>query len=213
MDRLIILGAGPHAHEMADIVRLVNRVTPTWDLLGFLVPKAQAERVGARTGCGDEILGTYADIGHYSDAWFVPEVNCGCPDVPLARLVSLIAPAAFIAGTARIGKGSVIYPNCFVGHNAALGERNFVLCGSVVNHDVCLEDDVTVCSGVTLAGFVRVEQGCYLGQACTIKQYVHIGKGSLIGMGCVVLHDVPPNSMMVGNPARRLGDKTASGSA
>lgn len=74
----------------------------------------------------------------------------------------------------------------------------------VNNHDVCLEENFTVCSGVTLAGFVHVEAGCYLGQACTIKQYVRIGRGSLIGMGAVVLRDVPPNSVMVGNPARPL---------
>jgi carbonic anhydrase/acetyltransferase-like protein (isoleucine patch superfamily) len=206
MDGLIILGAGPHAHEMADIVRLANQVTPTWDLLGSLVPEAQAERVGERSARGDAVLGTCADIARYPDAWFVPEVNCCCPNVPRERLASLIAPSAFVAGTARIGKGSVVYPNCFVGHSAVLGERNFVLSNSVVNHDVCLEDDVTVCSGVTLAGFVHVEQGCYLGQACTIKQYVRIGRGSLIGMGSVVLRDVPPHSVMVGNPARRLGD-------
>ena len=108
MDELIIVGGGPHAHEMADLVRLVNQVTPTWNLLGFLVPEAQAERVGARSACGDEVLGTYADIACYSDAWFVPEVNCECSNLPLARLVSLIAPSAFVAGSARIGKGSVI---------------------------------------------------------------------------------------------------------
>jgi len=52
-----------------------------------------------------------------------------------------------------------------------------------------------------------VEGGSYLGQACTIRQFVHIGKDCLIGMGSVVLADVPPNSVMVGNPARKLRDR------
>ena len=30
---------------------------------------------------------------------------------------------------------------------------------------------------------------------------------ALIGMGAVVIRDVPPNSIMVGNPARRLKDR------
>lgn len=206
MRELIILGAGPHAYEMADIVRRINRVSVTWDFLGFLVPETQLGRVTGPAARGG-VLGTYADLTRYPDAWFVPEYNCGCSTAPAARMVSLVAPSAFVAGSAQIGRGSVIYPNCFVGHNARLGERNFVLGGSVINHDDRLADDVTVCSGVTLAGSVQVEADCYLGQACTVKQYVRIGQGSLIGMGSVVLHDVPPNSVMVGNPARRLRDR------
>jgi acetyltransferase-like isoleucine patch superfamily enzyme len=62
-------------------------------------------------------------------------------------------------------------------------------------------------SGVVLAGSVHVEGGCYLGQFCTVRQQVRIGRGSLVGMGAVVLRDVPPNSVMVGNPARRLRDR------
>ena len=33
--------------------------------------------------------------------------------------------------------------------------------------------------------------------------------GSLIGMGSVVLREVPPNSVMVGDPARKLRDNKA----
>lgn len=63
-----------------------------------------------------------------------------------------------------------------------------------------------MCSKVTLAGVVHVEADCYLGQSCTIRQHLRIGKKSLIGMGAVVVKDVPPNSVMVGNPARRIRD-------
>lgn len=204
MDELIILGAGPHAFEMADIVQQINHSALTWNFRGFLVPDEQVNRIGEQSPQGYRILGTYGDIERYSGVWFVPEYNCGYPEVPEDKLASLIAPSAFIASSASIGKGTVVYPNCFVGHQAVLGERNFVLSGSVINHDDVLENDVTICSGVTVAGSVYIEQGCYLGQACTVKQHIHIGKHSLIGMGCVVIRDVLPNSVMVGNPASNL---------
>jgi sugar O-acyltransferase (sialic acid O-acetyltransferase NeuD family) len=139
---------------------------------------------------------------------FVPEYGCGAPDFPRERMISLIAPTAFVAGTAQIGAGCVIYPGCFVGHNAVLGSRVFCLSNCVINHDDCLEDNVTVCSGASLAGLVHVEGDCYLGQGCTIRQELRIGRGSLIGMGSVVIRDVPPNSVVVGNPGRRLRDRT-----
>jgi acetyltransferase-like isoleucine patch superfamily enzyme len=63
---------------------------------------------------------------------------------------------------------------------------------------------VTLTSGVTIAGDVHIEADCYLGQSCTVREMRRIGRGSLIGMGSVVLRDVAPNSIMVGNPARRL---------
>ena len=60
---------------------------------------------------------------------------------------------------------------------------------------------------MTLAGAVHVEEGCYLGQTCSGRQHLRIGKGSLIGLGAVVIKDVPPNCVMVGNPARKLKDR------
>ena len=93
-------------------------------------------------------------------------------------------------------------------HHAVLDDRVFCLSSSVINHDDHLEDNVTVCSNVSLAGLVHVERDCYLGQGCTIRQELRIGRGSLIGMGSVVIRDVPPNSVVVGNPGRRLRDRT-----
>jgi acetyltransferase-like isoleucine patch superfamily enzyme len=199
---------------MADTVRQINYIAPTWNLLGFLVPEAQAERVGETLGCGYAVLGTFVAVEGYPDAFLAMEYNCGFPDRTCGRIVTLVAPTAFVASTARIGRGCVIYPHCFVGHNAILGDRVFVLGGSVINHDDVLKDDVTVGSQVSLAGFVHVEAGCYLGQACTVRQHLRIGRGSLVGMGSVVIADVPPNSVMIGNPARKLrdlwGPKTSS---
>lgn len=206
MQPLIIFGSGPHAQEMAEIVGYINRVAPTWNLLGFLVADTQAEWVGKILN-GGNVLGTVGDVARFSDAMFVPEYNACPAGFPHERLTSLVAPNVFVSATARVGRGCVIYPNCFVGLNAVLGDCCFVLSGSIINHDDVLEDNVTLTSGVSIAGEVHVEAGCYLGQSCTIRQKLHISKNSLIGMGAVVTKDVLPNSVMVGNPARRVRDR------
>jgi len=36
---------------------------------------------------------------------------------------------------------------------------------------------------------------------------VRIGRGSLIGMGAVVVKDVVPDSVIIGNPGRKLRDR------
>lgn len=206
MKDLIILGTGPHAQEMADIIEQINRAQPTWNLLGALAAPAQADLVG-RALDNLAVLGTVTDLSRYPEACFAAEFGSDSSDCPSQRLVSLVAPSAFVARTARIGAGCVIYPGCFIGHNARLGDRVFCLSSATINHDNHLEDNVSLCSHVSLAGCVHVEAGSYLGQACTVKQYVRIGRDALIGMGSVVLADVPANSVMVGNPAHKLRDR------
>ena len=207
MNELLIVGAGVHAAETADIVRRINRLLPTWDLLGYLAPDSQLSMVGKELG-GLPVLGGWSRLGDYPGAMLAtPFDSLEVKDIPRERLVSIIDPSAWVASTARIGPGCVIYPHCFVGHGAVLEERVFVLASSVINHDDYLGPRVTLCSGVSLAGSAYVEADCYLGQSCTVKQLIRIGRDSLIGMGSVVLRDVPPNSVMAGNPARRLRDR------
>lgn len=203
---LLILGRGPHSTEMAEIVERVNRVVPTWNLLGFVSPDGKGtgtERGGYPVLGGPEVLETYPT------ACLIPDNEWPrTPALPDGRLVSLVDPSAFVSRTATLGAGCVLYPHCFVGLNALLGERIFALSGCIINHDDVLEDNVVLASGVTLAGSVHVEKGCYLGQSATVRQYLRIGAGSTLGMGVVVIRNVPPGSVMVGNPARVL--RTAS---
>lgn len=208
---LLILGAGPHACEMADLVGQINAARPVWRLRGMIVPEAQGAIAGAEPVGGCAVLGTYAELDRFPEAQLAWSFGCGYPGFPRERVASLVVPSAFVATSARLGAGCVVYPHCFIGHAARLGDRVFILAGSQVNHDDVLEDDVTVASGASLAGSVHVEAGCYLGQACTVRQQLRIGAGSLIGMGAVVIADVPPNSVMVGNPARRLRDRVPAG--
>jgi UDP-2-acetamido-3-amino-2,3-dideoxy-glucuronate N-acetyltransferase len=47
-----------------------------------------------------------------------------------------------------------------------------------------------------------VEAGASIGANATIVCGVRIGAGALVGAGSVVTRDVPPNTLVVGNPAR-----------
>jgi len=204
---LIILGAGVHAAEMAEIAERAAGAGGPWRVLGFAVPERRADLTGTTIN-RYPVLGTAEVVERYPDCWVVPDNEYGeTISVPRERIASLVAPSAFVSRTARIGVGCVIYPHCFVGLHASVGDFVFMLAGAVVNHDDVLEERVVVCSGVTLAGGVHVEQGCYLGQGCTVRQNLRIGRDSLIGMGAVVTKDVEPGSVMAGNPARKLRQK------
>lgn len=202
MPDLVILGIGPHAVEIADIAGRINGVKDSWNLVGFA--SFHGESVGEEL-LGLPILGWPAALECYPTAHVVPEYEWPRKsELPRHRLATLIDPTVFVSRSAHIGLGCVIYPHCYVGSHARIGDFLFCLAGSVINHEDVIEDGVTITSSVTIAGNVHVEADCYLGQSCTIREMTRIGRGSLIGIGCVVLRDVAPNSVMVGNPGRRL---------
>ena len=58
---------------------------------------------------------------------------------------------------------------------------------------------------------VLIEDNCWLGQNAVILKGVTIGHDSIVGANSVVTHDVPPCSVVAGNPARIIKKLENSG--
>ena len=207
MRDLIVLGTQVHARETIDILSRINAVRETWNLLGFIAPSAEELEQNDEMD-GYPLLGTIDVVDEYPQAALVPvERFPRTPAVPEDRVVSIVDPSTFVSRAARIGRGCLIYPNCYIGHNAQIHNWVFCLSGSIINHDDVIEDGVVINSGVTLAGNLHVESKAILGQGSTIRQFTRVGRNSYVGMGAVVVKDVPPDTVVVGNPARKLRDR------
>jgi sugar O-acyltransferase (sialic acid O-acetyltransferase NeuD family) len=118
--------------------------------------------------------------------------------------VTLIHPSAVCSKWSRIGKGSMLFPGSVVNAGATLGVNVIVNSGAIVEHDCVIQDHVHIATGARLASTVRVGACAHVGLGAAVKQKVSIGEGAVIGAGAVILGDVPPETVVVGIPARPL---------
>jgi serine O-acetyltransferase len=93
---------------------------------------------------------------------------------------------------------------------ATIGDALFIDHGAgvVIGETAAIGDNVTLYQGVTLGGtgFARgkrhptVDDDVVIGSGAKLLGPIHVGANSKIGANSVVIHDVPPNSTVVGNP-------------
>lgn len=102
----------------------------------------------------------------------------------------------------KIGKRVIIQANCLM--MAAGG--------------ITLEDDVLIAANVQLISNnhdldnrmvitckpVRICRRAWIGAGATVLPGVTVGENAVVGAGSVVTHDVAPNTIVAGNPARLI---------
>jgi acetyltransferase-like isoleucine patch superfamily enzyme len=146
-----------------------------------------------------------------------PDVKLG-RDVKLAKFINLYG--CEIGDETKIGTFVEIQKNATVGRRCKISSHTFVCEG------VTIEDQVFIGHGVTFVNdrFPRaatptgelqtekdwkveptlVKKGASIGSGATVLSNVVIGEHAIVGAGSVVTRDVPPHTIVAGNPARPL---------
>ena len=125
---------------------------------------------------------------------------------------------------AHVREGASIGKNCTVGHCAYVGKdvkignnvkienKASVFQGADIGNNCFIGPHVVITNdprprseGTWKVERTVIEDGASIGAGSTIICGITIGRYSMIGSGSVVTRDVPPNTLVYGNPAKARG--------
>jgi acetyltransferase-like isoleucine patch superfamily enzyme len=139
-------------------------------------------------------------------------------NVKLSKFINLYGCA--IGDNTKIGAFVEIQKNATVGRNCKISSHTFICEGVTIEDDVFVGHNVAFINdsyprATTREGTLqteadwkveptRVKRGASIGSGCTILANVTIGEHAIVGAGSVVTKDVPPHTIVAGNPAKFL---------
>ena len=155
--------------------------------------------------------------------WLIQKTVLGCNS--LIREYNKTRFASFGAGswfddncvftykTVHIGEKVTIGPKCLIrsahgtihiGNHVMIGPGVHIHGGNhIINQKGCYLDEVQ--KGNNTDGELIIEDDVWIGSYSIILKGSQIGRGAIIGAGSVVRHQVPPYSMVSGNPCKVVG--------
>lgn len=212
--KLAIVGAHGSGEIAMSLFTEIFQKSKNWDILGYINDCAPVGECysGHKIVASTKNLRCFLDENkdvfmhytlHFNAKDKVQRVKClDQLNISLNRHITGIHPRAFINATSTIGIGTLILPNVATSSNVKIGNCVHIYTNSFIGHDSIISDYSTLAAHSVVGARVLIGEGAHIGLNSTIREDCRVGEYSIVGMGAVVLNDVPPHSIVAGNPAR-----------
>jgi UDP-2-acetamido-3-amino-2,3-dideoxy-glucuronate N-acetyltransferase len=146
-----------------------------------------------------------------------PDVKFG-RDVKIYDFVNLYG--CEIGDNSRVGTFVEVQKGARIGKNCKISSHTFICEGVTIEDNVFIGHNVTFINDLYPRATTRegelqtesdwecrpilVKKGASIGSSVTLLAGVTVGENAIVGAGSVVTRDVPPNTVVAGNPAKIL---------
>lgn len=154
------------------------------------------------------------DKKYFAHSTAIIDDGCSIGDGTKIWHFSHVMAGAEIGRGCNIGQNVVVSPGVKLGANVKIQNNVSVYTGVVCEDDVFLGPSMVFTNVKTPRSHVNrrdqyektiLRRGCSIGANATIVCGVEIGEYAMVGAGAVVTRDVPPYTLVAGNPARQMG--------
>ena len=132
--------------------------------------------------------------------------------MPFIHPKAYVHPAAIVLGNVTLGSRVSVWPTAVIRGDSdaiTIGEDSNVQDGTIIHVD---EGKPTTIGKRVAIGHRAIVHGstiaddCLIAMGAVLLNGVHVGSGSIVGAGAVCTEgmQIPPNSLVVGVPARKI---------
>ena len=212
MKDIIICGAGGFGREVACLIKRINQVEPTWNLLGFTDPD---EKLWGTSNEYGKVLGDDSIINQWKSPVSVA-ISVGNPKLvrKIAESIentkvefpNLIDPATQIMDkdNYQLGKGNIFTVGCIISIAVKIGDFNTFNCNVDLGHDDEIGSFNSFMPNVNISGGVKIGDGNFFGVKSTVLQYLKVGNDVTIGANSLVLRNTKDGFLYMGSPAKKI---------
>lgn len=210
MKDIAIYGAGGFGREVAAIICAVNKVTPTWNIVGFFDDGVEKDTQISHYG---KILGGMEDLNNWSSPIDIA-IAIGTPSTlrevqqkisnPNVDFPNVIYPDFLLydPDTLKMGKGNIINRGCSCTCDVTIGDFNIVNGNIGFGHDNKIGNYNVIMPSVNISGEVSMGECNLIGVGAIILQQIKIGNNVCLGAGAVLMTKPKDGNTYIGNPAK-----------